>query len=162
MYPLRRRSSGRRERGCQACDALHQSCHQRILHRARLLVQERRSLAVVLAILAVSLAGCGGQTPLTAPSAADAWSTASAVVRATNPAVAVAERAIRLAIEKRIPDYFVRLKGLVVTPSARSGLCMFSAEEEVSGLGGSKRFKLHGSFDARGAAVRVLHRESLP
>jgi hypothetical protein len=110
--------------------------------------------------LTVLLAGCGSNSRLVAPTINVRAATAAAG-REAGPDLALAERGIRASIEKHIADYFVTLSALIVLSPLQGSVFTFSATEEVSGLGGSKRFRLQGTYDQRLGLIKVTHRESI-
>jgi hypothetical protein len=111
--------------------------------------------------LALALVGCGNSTHLIAPQSITVRAAAGTAGREAGPDLAQAERLIRASIEKHIADYFVTLTDLIVLVPAQGTVFTFSANEEVSGLGGSKRFRLQGSFDQRLGTLKILHRASI-
>lgn len=103
-----------------------------------------------LTFLALALAGCG------TPHLAAAPATRLAMVSA-QAAPAGVEQAIRGSIERRIADYKVSLQAVQVQ-APKGAIYAFTADEQVSGLGGARRFHLAGQYDAASKAVTVATR----
>lgn len=110
-------------------------------------------------VVVMSLTGCGVTHHIGAVSAPMVVETTGAQ---SEPTLAVAERAVRQALEKRDADHQVLIDALVVMAPSNGTYYRFQAELVETGLAGLKtRYKLDGTYESEHMAVKVAHKTKI-
>jgi hypothetical protein len=107
----------------------------------------------------MSLTGCGVTHHIGAVSAPMVVESTGAQ---SEPTLAVAERAVRQALEKRNADQQVLIEALVVMAPAKGTFYRFQAELSETGFTGLKtRYKVDGTYESEHLAVKVAHKTKM-